>query len=206
MGNDNAAMADFAQSLWDNYIRQKYEDASMNTVSFYRATVTSNDLASGGELRVSRPFDNDMPVNCTSGMKGVSEGDLVVVARLGNGPAAMNNLVFAKADGTLNTVSTLLTASYKNTASETWQCTGDSFALTRPAFVYLHSETSNGTCHGLGISKSDSHAVPRAVCYESSYVRNTPIFYVDEGLYYLYDKRATAASTANTMHVYQMNL
>ena len=199
MGNDNAAMADFAQSLWENYIKQKWEENNINGVSFYRAKVVANNH--DGTLTVQRPFDNAITVNCTSGMRGLSANDQVVVAKLGNSTAAMNHLVFAKADGDLYSNDTLASGTYKHVTANTWEYTGIYFTMTNGSFIYLTSSVDSGRATGLGLATNPTESFPRSICYEAEEARRTPIYYLPSGTYYLYEKRNAAATSNNTLRV-----
>ena len=95
MGNTNAEMAEFAENLWNNFIKPKMQMELANYVSYYRATVASNV---DGNVTVSRPFDGTFPVNATEYMANVSVGDNVLVFSLGKGNAA-NQLIFAYSNG-----------------------------------------------------------------------------------------------------------
>ena len=90
--NEEAVMAEFAENLWRNYIKPKYEDASMSTVSFYRATVIANN--GGRILTVQQPYDEPRTVSCTNELANVEVGSHVAVLKFGNGTAAMNHLAF----------------------------------------------------------------------------------------------------------------
>ena len=97
MANENAQLAEFAENLWKNYIKPKYQDASKDTVSFYRAKVVSND--GNNRLTIQRPYDNSYQVSCTDGMSSATVGMQVIVVRLGNGANNQNHLVIAQGNG-----------------------------------------------------------------------------------------------------------
>lgn len=93
--NENAYMAEFAENLWNNYIRLKIKDELQQNVSYYKATVTSNP--GDGTLNVQRPFDNVVKIRCTDDLKTVAEGTLVTVLVFGRGNAT--NHIAVSADG-----------------------------------------------------------------------------------------------------------
>lgn len=90
--NEQAVMAEFAESLWNNYIRQKIDELFTNNVSFYLASVTANP--GSGTLTVQAPLDSERTVSCTNELRGISVGSQVAVLKLGNGNAALNHLAF----------------------------------------------------------------------------------------------------------------
>lgn len=99
MGNVNAEMAEFADNLWINYIREKHHQESTDVVSYYRAAVVSND--GNNRLTIQRPFDNSYTVPCTDCMTSATTGDEVLVLRFGNGTNNANHIVVAKGDGNI---------------------------------------------------------------------------------------------------------
>lgn len=99
MANDNAMMAELAKNLWNNYMKDRVMEALTDSVSFYRATVVTNN--NDGTLTIQRPYDNQFSVKRTEGLADISAGDQVVVLRFGNGNNNSNHLAFAHGDGTL---------------------------------------------------------------------------------------------------------
>lgn len=97
MGNMNAQMAEFAGSLWENYIKQKHDEASADVLSYYRAEVVSND--GNNRLTIQKPFDDPYQVSCTDDMSEAVEGMQVIVLRFGNGTNNANHIVVAKGNG-----------------------------------------------------------------------------------------------------------
>lgn len=96
--NDQATMAEFAQNLWNNYIKQKTEEANSSVVSYYRAVVTTANDGSN-ILKVKQPFETtSRTVSCTDELADVAVGTNVVIMRMGNGNAAVNNLAFLALD------------------------------------------------------------------------------------------------------------
>lgn len=95
--NEQAVMAEFANSLWNNFIRQKVEEMLTQNVSFYLATVTANN--GNNSLTVQAPLDNARTVSCTSQLSNVSAGTNVAVLQLGNSNAAVNHLAFLNLNG-----------------------------------------------------------------------------------------------------------
>lgn len=53
--NSNQEMRLFADSLWNNYFKQKVSDMIKGYISFYRAQVVT--AASGGTVKVQKPFE-----------------------------------------------------------------------------------------------------------------------------------------------------
>ena len=92
-GSNSEYMAEFADNLWNNYIKPKMREELRNSVSFYKATITAN--AGDGTLTVQRPYDNAVTVSCTDDLKSASVGTQVVVFVLGNGNAA-NSIAISK--------------------------------------------------------------------------------------------------------------
>ena len=90
-------MAEFADNLWENYIKTKYKCESKDVLSFYRAEVVSND--GNNKLTIQRPFDNSYQVSCTNLMANATVGQQVIVLKFGNGTANSNHLVVADGDG-----------------------------------------------------------------------------------------------------------
>lgn len=97
MANTNAQMAEFAENLWNNYIREKHNQENADAVSFYRAKVTARP--GGNFLTIQRPYDNAITVPCTTAMKTAAVGAQVLVIRFGNGNNNANHLVVATGDG-----------------------------------------------------------------------------------------------------------
>ena len=96
--NDQATMAEFAQNLWNNYIKQKTEEANSSVVSYYRAVVTTANDGSN-ILKVKQPYETTArTVSCTDELADVAVGTNVVIMRMGNGNAAVNNLAFLALD------------------------------------------------------------------------------------------------------------
>ena len=97
MANVNAQMAEFADNLWQNYIKPKYKDDSKNALSFYRAEVVSND--GNNKLTIKRPYDEPYQVSCTDGMADATVGMQVLVLRFGNDVNNSNHLVVSDGEG-----------------------------------------------------------------------------------------------------------
>ena len=97
MGNVNEQMAEFANNLWENYIKAKHKEANYDTVSYYIATVVSND--GNNTLTIKKPFENAFSVPCLNSMNTASAGLKVLVLRFGNGTNNKNHVVVGKADG-----------------------------------------------------------------------------------------------------------
>lgn len=86
MADANAYMAEFADNLWKNFIKPKMQSEAQDSVTYYRAVVTSNPA--NGTLNVQKPFDNIVNVRCTQGLASAVAGDKVVVLVFGKGNAA----------------------------------------------------------------------------------------------------------------------
>lgn len=91
---NNKDMAEFAENLWRNYIEPKMEASMTGDISYYRASVISNN--GDGTLTIKPACDNERTANCTMEMSDVTAGSAVLVMRMGNGNAAENHLVFAR--------------------------------------------------------------------------------------------------------------
>lgn len=97
---DNREMAEFAENLWDNYIKFRHSEANQDTVSFYKATVTVNN--EDGVLGIQRPFDTETYyVSCPSYMEEVTVGQQVLVLRFGEGTNLTNHFVIDNAARTM---------------------------------------------------------------------------------------------------------
>ena len=200
--NEQAMAAEFAQNLWNNYIKFKMDEVNMSNVSFYRAAVTSNP--GDGTLVVQQPYDNEIKINSTSALSGVAVGTEIVVARLGNSNAAMNHLAFATAEGNTYAWAQLASKTYKHVTANTWEYIGQSIILSTEAFVFLTSTYSSGRPTGLGLHTDTTGSYPRTICYEAYDAQRTPIYFVGAGTYYVYEKRDSAASSNNTISVYRV--
>jgi len=97
MGNINEQMAEFANNLWENYIKAKYKEANSSTLSYYIATVVSND--GGNTLTIKKPFEDSFSVPCLESMNTATAGLQVLVIRFGSGNNNTNHVVVGKADG-----------------------------------------------------------------------------------------------------------
>ena len=95
--NENAALAEFADNLWKNYIKKKHDESYMDAVSFYRAVVVSND--GNNKLTIQRPYDNQIQVFCTDGMTNATAGMQVLVIKFGDGKTNANHVVVARGNG-----------------------------------------------------------------------------------------------------------
>lgn len=96
----NREMAEFAENLWDNYLKEKAIDLLKNQIFGFRAVVTARP--GGGKLTVQRPFDYDSDGNpvsltlpCAGSMTGVSVGTQVLCLGLGT---MSNAFILSKAD------------------------------------------------------------------------------------------------------------
>lgn len=95
--NENAQLAEFANNLWNNFIKERVKADNANSVMYYRAEVVSNP--GNNRLVVQRPFDEAIEVSCTDAMSSATAGTQVLVIRFGNGTNNANHLVMARGDG-----------------------------------------------------------------------------------------------------------
>ena len=100
MADINKQMAEFARELWENYIKPKFTAEFPDIVSYYMATVVSND--GNNRVTIKRPFDSPYQVSCLEDMAGLEAGDTVLVLRFGNGTNNANHIIFGKGNGNLN--------------------------------------------------------------------------------------------------------
>lgn len=108
MSDINKQMAEFAKELWENYIKPKVGIEFSDTVSYYMATVVSND--GYNRVTIKRPFDDAYQVSCLDDMAGLEAGDTVLVLRFGNGTNNANHIVFGKGNGNMNYTAAAATA------------------------------------------------------------------------------------------------
>lgn len=94
MLNENAAMQELAENLWQMYFKGKVRDGQRDVVRFYRAQVVANN--GDGTLNVQEPFDNVHTILAVPAAAGLAAGDECVVAMLGD---ATNSIVIGS--GTL---------------------------------------------------------------------------------------------------------
>lgn len=100
MADINKQMAEFARELWENYIKPKFTAEFPDIVSYYMATVVSND--GNNRVTIKRPFDSPYQVSCLEDMAGLEAGDTVLVLRFGNGTNNANHIIFGKGNGNAN--------------------------------------------------------------------------------------------------------
>ena len=100
MADTNKQMAEFARELWENYIKPKYIAEFSDNVTYYMATVVSND--GNNRVTIRRPFDDPYQVSCLEDMAGLVAGDTVLVLRFGNGTNNANHIIFGKGNGNTN--------------------------------------------------------------------------------------------------------
>lgn len=94
--NENAYMAEFAENLWNNYIKLKIADELQQNVSYYKATVVSNP--GDGTLSVQRPYDSAYIIRCIDDLKTTATaGKMVTVLVFGKGNAT--NHIAVSIDG-----------------------------------------------------------------------------------------------------------
>ena len=93
--NEDNEIAALAESLWKNYIKQKTEEIAGNDLSYYIASVVSNN--GDGTVRIKAPYDNERTADATQEMGDVTPGTQVMVMRFGDTNNAANHLVIANA-------------------------------------------------------------------------------------------------------------
>lgn len=81
--NEQQQMAEFADNLWQNYIKDKIAQNSSNGVTYFKAEVVTNN--GDGTLSVTQPYDNPITVHCTSSLTNITAGTQVVVLCFGKG-------------------------------------------------------------------------------------------------------------------------
>ena len=97
---DNREMAAFANSLWENYIKQRNKEADMSNVSFYKAEITAKP--GNGKFSIQRPFDTDsVDVAYPSYMEDAPVGTQVLVLRFGDGNNLQNHFIVDNAARTM---------------------------------------------------------------------------------------------------------
>jgi len=122
MGNEQAVMAEFAENLWRNFIRQKHDEVNMNNVSFYMASVVTNP--GDGTLTVQEPFDNPRTVTCATSLATIAVGSKVLVLRLGNGSNAANHLAIMNGNADPILAETIVRRSTSETDADNIRATG----------------------------------------------------------------------------------
>lgn len=100
MADTNKQMAEFARELWENYIKPKFIEQFTDTVTYYMATVVTND--GNNRATIKRPFDDPYQVTYLDDMAGLEAGDTVLVLRFGNGTNNANHIIFGKGNGNMN--------------------------------------------------------------------------------------------------------
>lgn len=97
MSNVNEQMAEFANNLWENYIFEKHKQANHSTVSYYIATVVTNN--GDHTLTIKKPFEDSFTVPCAISVANAIAGMQILVVQFGNGNNNKNHLAVARADG-----------------------------------------------------------------------------------------------------------
>ena len=93
-------MAEFANNLWENYIKFRHKEANFDTVSFYKAEITAKP--GNGKFSVKRPFDTAaVDVAYPSYMQDAPIGTQVLVLKFGDGNNLANHFVFDNAARTM---------------------------------------------------------------------------------------------------------
>lgn len=100
MADMNKQMAEFARELWENYIKPKFNAEFSDNVTYYMATVVSND--GNNKVTIKRPFDDAYQVSCLEDMAGLVAGDTVLVLHFGNGTNNANHIIFGRGNGNTN--------------------------------------------------------------------------------------------------------
>ena len=92
----NNDMKEFAENLWNNYIKKRIEEECSDEISFYRAAVSNNN--GDGTLNITIPFDGEKTIQCTRELLNVNPSANVLVLRMGNGNAGDNHIAVAEMD------------------------------------------------------------------------------------------------------------
>ncbi len=92
--NDITYIAEFAENLWDKYIKHKLTDVMQDDVRFYKAQVTNNP--GNGKLVVQKPFETPVTIACSNDLRSVAVGTMVTVLVFGSGNAANHVAVSAQ--------------------------------------------------------------------------------------------------------------
>lgn len=97
---DNREMALFANSLWENYIKFRHEEANLDTVSYYKAEITAKP--GNGKFSIKRPFDTvSFDVAYPSYMEDAPISTQVLVLRFGEGNNLANHFIIDNAARTM---------------------------------------------------------------------------------------------------------
>lgn len=72
----------FADSLWDYMLEKKLKQYLSDSVCYYIATVT--EAASGGMIKVQRPYDKEVTLPCGANAEGLAVGDTCTVLVFGD--------------------------------------------------------------------------------------------------------------------------
>ena len=91
--SDTAYIAEFADNLWNKYMKLKLADELQDDVRFYKAQVVQNP--GNGTLVVQKPYEDAVTISCTNDMKTVAVGKMVTVLVFGTGNAANHIAVSA---------------------------------------------------------------------------------------------------------------
>lgn len=99
MGEDRA-MEEFAENLWNNFLKEKAEKMMAQCMKGFRCVVTANP--GGGVLTVQRPFDYDadgnpvsMTLKCAASLSSVTVGTQLLAVSLGS---MSNAFILCKTD------------------------------------------------------------------------------------------------------------
>lgn len=189
MANENAQLAEFANNLWENYLKQKHYEASKDLLSYYRAEVVSND--GNNKLTIQRPYDNSYQVNCTEDMNNIGAGEQVTVVKFGNGANNKNHLVVADGSGNQTGASdvwygTCDTAA--GTAAKVVDCAG--FVLKKSRLVVVQFSTANTVGNTITLNVNGTGAKPIMVFGNTTSTSYTLKWNPYEVLTFVYDGSA----------------
>lgn len=97
---DGKEMSEFADNLWENFLKEKAAALFKNQIFGFRAVVSDNP--GDGKLSVRRPFDYDrdgapveLTMPCAASLADAEVGTQVLCLGLGT---MSNTFVFSKAD------------------------------------------------------------------------------------------------------------
>ena len=100
MGIDNREMAEFANNLWENFIKFRHKEANLDTVSFYKAEITAKP--GNGKFSIKRPFDTESKdVEYAAYMADAPIGAKVLVLKFGEGNNLANHFIVDNAARTM---------------------------------------------------------------------------------------------------------
>lgn len=197
MADMNKQMAEFAKEMWENYIKPKFQAEFPDNVTYYMATVVSND--GNNKVTIKRPFDEAYQVSCLEDMAGLVAGDTVLVLRFGNGTNNANHIVFGRGNGNANY--TAVAASEEAsaaTASAAQAARAASDAQQSATEAQESAVIANRAANNALIGLSTVEGVVDTINWFSDHKKASTDTTVQEGkTYYIYDE-STGTLTAAT--------